>query len=270
MFDDIGFYLVTYNRGIRNQKTFEQLPIIIKRKVNFVIYEDENEIEGFKKIGKVFLAKCPKGIHHKRQYVIDNSPEKYIFFMDDDVLFYKKKKDNKLIRASKSQLLKMFLMLSNWLKDKNIGQVGISFRAFNNFESESYKEIQQVYSIFGFNKELFKKLSLRCDNAPFMEDTQITLGLISKGFKNRITYEFAVNQVAGSKGGCSTYRTSEKQETSAISMNKLFPRYTKIINRKPKEKKDKLHSYDIKIFWSRAYKEGLTKRNQNTMIGKFL
>ena len=251
--NNIGFYIPTYNRGIEKQKTFQQLPFYLRNRINFVVYK--NEAKEFKKIGNVMVADCEIGIANKRQFVIDTAKEKYIFFMDDDCEF-SIRKGKKLKKANRKEVGEMFLLLCKWLKTDKFGQVGISFRSINFAIKEKYKEVQNVYSMFGFNRELFNSLGLKCNNSVFLEDMQITLGLISKGYKNRVSYEYAIHQVSGQDGGCSTYRTHKNQKQSVLAVNKLFPKHTTIIRRTGKD--DGWRDYDLRVKWREAYNQGVS------------
>jgi hypothetical protein len=203
---------------------------------------------------------------YKRQWIIETAPEKYIFLMDDDCTF-STRKNGRLIKAKKSDTWKMFSILIKWIKNEQLGQVGISFRSLNFTIEEEYKEVQNVYSIWCIDRELFNKLSLKCDHARSLSDMQITLGLLSSGFKNRITYKYAIHQTPGTGGGCSEYRDAEEQKQSVIAVNKVFPHFTTVIKRKDKKR---FGWYDLKVNWKEAYKYGEIKRRSKTGLTDLL
>jgi len=263
-YKDVGFYLFTYNRGIHKQKTYESLPLIIRNMVRFVVYPEEEQ--EFREAGRnVIVHVGKKGIAYKRQYIIESSPEEYIFMLDDDCTFSRRDLDKKLRPAKRSDVKDMFLLLTDWLKHDNLGQVGMSFRGLNFTQPDlDYKEVQNVYSVFGFNRWLFYHLGLRCDHSVFLTDMQITLGLLSAGYKNRITYKYAVHQTPGTKGGCATYRTDKNQLESIKTVHKLFPKHTRLIERKASDKKSNegWRKYDLKVAWKKAYLDAFSMRTR--------
>jgi len=157
----------------------------------------------------------------------------------------------------------MFLLLVNWLKSGEVGQVGINYRSLGFHKSFSYLEVQNVYNVFGFDRELFNSLNLRCDHTDhFLSDIQITLGLISMGYKNRVIYDYALSQSPGSAGGCFSYRSFKNQYRSVKKVNEVFPRYTEVYQRVSKSKIElpEWRKYDLKVFWKKAFREGYCNR----------
>jgi len=63
----VGFYLTTYGRGLKKQKTFFELPVYLQRKVVFVIYPEEyDEFKNY----NVMIYDGNKSLSKKRQFVI--------------------------------------------------------------------------------------------------------------------------------------------------------------------------------------------------------
>jgi hypothetical protein len=235
--------------------------------VQFVVYPDE--AKQFEDIGaNVLIYEGKKGIAYKRQFVIDQSPEEYIYMLDDDCTF-SLRKDGRLVSAKRSEVKDMFELLTEWLKRNTFGQVGMSFRGLNFTQPDfDFMECQNVYSVFGFNRYLFAKLGLRCDHCVFLTDMQITLGLLHAGYKNRVTYKYAVHQTPGAKGGCADYRTKENQRHSVETVHKLFPKHTKIIRRPKTDKKENAgwRDYDLKVSWKKAYFDGFALLKRGDML----
>jgi hypothetical protein len=254
IFDNVGFYIFSHKRADK-QITYSELPYAIKRRTKFVVYKDE--VKDYSQYENVIAYDGEYGIGYKRQFIMETAPEKYIFQMDDDCTFAVRKK-GKLIRAKKLDVMGMFMLLIRWIKHERLGQVGMSFRGLNFTQEVDFQEVQNVYSVWCIDRELFNKLGLRCDHAPLLTDMQITLGLISSGYKNRVSYKYAVHQTPGRKGGCATYRSREKQAESVLKVHELFPKFTKVFKRKPKDEDWRV--YDLKVRWKDAYRIGEAKQ----------
>lgn len=260
MFEDIAFRIHTHNR-IDRQITWDNLPNSVRKKTKFVVYPKEFVAHKKKFPGKVIKCDCQYGLAYKRQWIIENTKEEFLFLFDDDCHFYFRNEEGKLKKADKKAVEKMFILICDWLRSREVAQVGMSFRALNFTIKEDYKEVQQVYSIWGINRKLFLENGLRCDHARSCSDMQVTLGLLSKGFKNRVSYKYAVSQVPGTGGGCSAYRDHKEQKESVLKVHNVFPLWTKVYRRK---KKDGWRDWDLKAFFKKCYNDGvLSKRTLN-------
>ena len=87
------------------------------------------------------------------------------------------------------------------------------------------------------------------------EDFYVNLQLLTKGYPNRVWYEFVVDAGQSHKdGGCSDYRDAEYHNKSCIELQKHFPNFIKI-KYKPNTSKNMkgimlAHS---QVQWKKAY-----------------
>lgn len=255
------------HRRIDNQKTFDAIPKSLLK--NTFIVVDKKDYKGYKKRYGTNVILCPEeGICKTRQWIIENSREKYALMFDDDMSFARRNEDMKLKRCKNSDIVAMVKLLESWLEEGLI-HVGISQRFGNNRVEEDYMEITRMNNAYAYNcKEMvrlkkqydigFDTLEKKYKKRLVMEDFFVTLSLLQFGFKNRVTYEFAWSQdQSGAEGGCSLYRNSRMQEESAKILAREFP---KIVNVVKKESKTKWGGFDSKIRtdvviqWKKSFK----------------
>lgn len=203
-----------------------------------------------------------KGIGKTRQYGIDNSDSKFVFFLDDDLRICTRKKieENyaKTSLATEFEVYSCFETLLAWLEEDNIGQVAIG-SAWRCHDKPSFTENQMCGMATIVNRKLLEKHDIRYDTIPMvLEDVYVCLKLLTLGYKNRVTFDWVIRNIpANSSGGCSEYRTKESINSHAEKMSELFPGLvTKYI--RPHEWQGLGSGVpNIRVHWKKAYKEAM-------------
>ena len=219
----MNIWIPTYQR-LDKQKTFESIPEVLKDTTKLVVDDCEYK-EHAAKYGKKYVVASPpeiKGLSAKRQWMLENTPDPYIFMIDDDITFGVRK-DGKLPKCTDNDFIDMFDLLESWLEEGFI-HVGISQRAFNHLEEKQWTEIGRMCTTYAFNAPKVLATGARFDRIPLMQDFDMTLQLLELGFKNRITFDYCYGQTgSGTKGGCSAYRTGALMEETVKKLAALHP-----------------------------------------------
>jgi hypothetical protein len=257
MVKKLSVYIPSYKR-VGKVITLKNLADDLLKRTFLIVHE--SEYRDYKKIyGKeVEILKCPvMGIAPTRQWCIENCDTDYLWYIDDDMTFNIRVDDSlKLRKASNEEVYDMAGLLLSWLEEGFI-HVGISPRLGNNYVEEEYVEIARMYNTYAYNVKKFLSTGIRWDTMKVMEDFHVTLSLLEKGYKNRVTYKYAWNQIkSGMVGGCSGYRNDEIQKEAALKLKDLHPFSVTVVEKTSKEKWEGFKSRvrtDVDVSWKKAY-----------------
>jgi hypothetical protein len=158
-----------------------------------------------------------------------------------------------------SEIGGMINLLYKWLRDGFV-HVGISSRNGNNRIEADYVDVARMNNAYAYDREAVLACGARFDRLKVMEDFDITLTLLEKGYPNRVTYEYAWGQRrSGDEGGCSLYRNDEMQREAALELARLHPGLVKIVEKESKEAWGGFESStrtDVNIQWKKAFERG--------------
>jgi hypothetical protein len=260
--------------------TTNQIPISYRKKTFIVVRKDQKRAYTKANPGWTILA-CPeKGIAKTRQWIIDNSADRYAMMIDDDMQFGMRK-DGKLPNCIKSDMKSMFQLLESWL-EAGIVHVGVSQRFGNNRVETSCIDITRMNNVYAYDTHVMRDLKKSHNigfhwleeqnpSATVMEDFAVTLNLFKLGYANRVTYDFCWSQKqSGMEGGCSSYRTYDAQKTSAFEIAKHFPNIAIPVEKEAKVewKGIGFKRWDLRIMWKKAY-EMRTSKSIRRFLGDF-
>lgn len=232
----------------------------LQKIVNLVVPESEFDDHDFGYGDMCSIIPIPdavKGIAKTRQWIIDNSKTDFLMLLDDDLQFFKRLSDNvSLLSTTTEELEELFLQQLTWLSIDDIALTSISVRQYNRFVTEDYNEVTRQMTNHGINKPLFDKHGFRFDKVELMEDFHLTLDLLTSGFKNRVSHLYSSGQPASNlSGGCSTYRTAEKQKECAEILKSAHPNFVTVVEKQnQKSGWDGMKSrHDVRVQWAKAY-----------------
>jgi len=197
------------------------------------------------------------------QHILENCPTQGIIIIDDDLRFcvrYLKIHDF-LEQIKDKELNDMFVWMNQQL---NAGFVhgSISIRKGNHFIEEDFRDCTNAKDCLFFNRDVLLQENARLDRLKTMQDFDITLQLMSKGYPNRVGYNWCCDQLdPTAEGGTTLYRTPEIQKEAAYQLAEFWPEYVKVIQKKAKNKSAIYGNerYDVRIAWRRCWKN----RNKN-------
>lgn len=224
-----------------------------KDKTYLVVREDQfKDYKPLAKKHKVTLLPCPvKGIANTRLFCGRHAKDTFIMF-DDDLRFNVRYRDSvRLYVSTDEEVVKMLNMCAKKLK--TYAHVAVSARFGNNSLQWPYVENSRPLRALGYQKKPF--LSCEHGRVTVMEDFDVTLQLMKKGYKNCIITCYAQGQEkTQAKGGCSDYRTHQVQEESAKLLQKFHPECVNLIQTNKTSMGEFGQRTDVKIYWQRAYK----------------
>lgn len=275
---DMAICILTRGRPNR-QITLQNLPKRLRRMTYLVVDKTEyNTHVQYKGLVKKIL-KMPPGwgnfiidgygnFSDKKQWVSENINERFYFILDDDLSF-NVRKDGKLIKAEQQDICDAFNIMYGWLKD-GIAHVALSAREGNNRIKEDYVDVVRAMRVCGFDLKVIRKEKIKFNNLILKADFDTTLGLLEKGYKNRVLFSFAQgHRKINDSGGCSLYRTLESMEEAANKLYFLHPKYVRVEERKtakPWPGFDRSVRIDVTILWKKAYNDAVVrKRNKGKL-----
>lgn len=254
-------YIPTYKR-VNNQTTIKNIPNELKELTYLVVRKEE--YQELKKYHNrlIVLPDNVNNIGQTRQYIIEYEGNDKILFLDDDLQFFKREKITKKLKKCTD---KEFIQLYEWfLKTINKGypMVGLSSRQGNNHYQGNYEYLVRIMTVYALNIEMLKKLNIRFDEMELMEDFNVALNLIKNGFITVINTEFAFGQKSSNaKGGCSEYRTQERQSKNARLLVKKHKPFVKLVKKTTKSWKGLEEREDVLIYWKKAHQDYLAKNS---------
>lgn len=263
MFDDMQIYIPSMGRASK-QVTLRHIPAEFLPRTFLVVPVEE--VEFYKtycpdpRLGGILG--CPaKGIGPTRQFIMEQAQVKFVFMFDDDMYIYRRIGDTvKLAKATPFEVCELFTTMRQWLVD-GYAHVGLSARQGNNHVAAPYKDLTRMCNAYAHNVEIFRHYGLRFDRTHFMEDFDLTLSLLELGFPNRVMFQFCWNQVGSNEGGgCSTYRTGERQAEAAHKLKELHGDVVRVVQKISKPGsgcwKGMKTRTDVVISWQKALKTG--------------
>jgi hypothetical protein len=233
------------------QETYFSLPPKIREQVRFVQPWDGNEVLG------INVRKTPQhinGIGPTRQWIIDNAKSDKIVMLDDDLVFAKRREDEptKFREASLADVSLLFDSISSYLDQ--FAHVGVSTREGGNRDTSDTVLNTRLLRILAYRTDVLRKQAIRFDRLEFMEDFDVTLQLLRAGFPNiRINWIVHNQRSSNAPGGCSTYRTLEKQAQAARGLAQLHPEFVDTVVKKTKTAWNGQERTDVRIQWKSAF-----------------
>ena len=238
-------------RGRYIQTTYNSLPPEIQKEVAFVVShkeDPENLPEGAK-----WVHSHTDGIAAKRQWIIDNSPDKCIM-LDDDLVFATRRDDDptKFLPSTGYDIVRLFSNIDGLLD--RFCHVGVSCREGANRDTVDTVVNSRILRVHGFGADVLRREGVRFDRLEFMTDFDVTLQLLEKGYANiRINWIVQNQKSSNAPGGCSLYRTIDKLRESAIELMRLHPQFVKLVEKETKGAWNGQPRTDVRIAWKAAF-----------------
>jgi hypothetical protein len=242
--------------------TIAQMSKELRGRVTYVVPPADTDLyrmDAPPHIGKIVECPIINDIALKRRWIAENLvTDKKFVMLDDDLKWSRRRvfSATNLAQADQKDLDDLFSFLETQL-DTYV-HVGVSAREGNNrFGSEcrptSGVENTRMMRVLGYSTDEY----LACEHGrvKVMEDFDITLQLLSRGYPNWISTFYAQDQPGTqNKGGCSDWRTKELHEAAADKMADLWPG---IVTTRWKENKtggDFGRRKEVTIQWKKAFK----------------
>lgn len=205
----------------------------------------------------VRLAPCPaQGIARTREWCGQRSSGKFIM-LDDDLRFYRRHsfEDVRLHKFNGTDMANMLLLVSRLLE--YYAHVAISARGGNNqLKGFPWVTNKRPLRALAYRKEEF--LAVEHGRVQIMEDFDVTLQLIERGYSNAVVSQYAQDQpMTQMEGGCSDYRTHELHARNVRLLAKLHPGVVKLRQKENKTGGEFGSRLEATIYWEKAHQLAL-------------
>lgn len=204
----------------------------------------------------VNILPCPKpGIAATRQHCGEHADQsccdKFIMLDDDLRWFYRQENS---VRLHKFEPKHMNQMLGNVERALDrYAHCAISARQGNNQLKYPYVENKRPLRALAYQTEVF--LTARHGRVAIMEDFDVTLQLMKRGYKNLIITKYAQDQQQTQlPGGCSDYRTHALHEANVLRMARLHHPFVKVVEKDNKTGGEFGKRKEAIIYWDKAWK----------------
>lgn len=237
------------------QITYHNLPEYWRGKAAIVV--PYGEYDKYSELGLPALPTPPsvRGVGPTRQWIIDRFPDKVIM-MDDDLTFFARRTDepDKFRKLHhEDELLDLFKIFYRML-DK-FAHVGVCTREGGNRHVEPFAKNTRMLRVLAYRADILREQGVRFDRIPVMEDFDVTLQLLRKGYENILVNSFVQDQFgSNTEGGCSQYRTMEMQAEAAHGLKELHPRFVSVVQKKTKTAWGGQERTDVRVQWKSALK----------------
>jgi hypothetical protein len=179
----------------------------------------------------------------------------HVLMLDDDMGFIKRLPgDWRMKGCTSEQLEDLFQEIEYWIQV--MPMVGISMRQGNNHTFPKKRTfVGRMMNAYCLDVEILERENVRWNRLPVMEDFDVTLQMLRKGYPNVIIQEYAVGQITSNmEGGCSTYRTGEVQATAANMLSELHSPFVTVVEKESKSSWEGMKKRtDVRIQWKQAF-----------------
>lgn len=251
-------YIPSINR-VDEQPTLLQIPPEFP--VTLVV--PERQVKSYREkwgnAGNVTVLGHPESMNNigkVRHFILEHAYPNDVLMLDDDLVFFKRRLDER-DKFCDCDINDVDTMLSDCRNMLSVyAHIAIATREGGNRYTEDYNENTRGLRALGYKTTILRDQGIDFGRLPVMEDFDVTLQLLRKGYANRILNWMVHNQAHGSgaSGGCSTYRDLKMQEEAAHALKKLHPEFVTVVEKTTKTAwGGNVTRTDVRIQWKKAY-----------------
>jgi len=199
------------------------------------------------------------GIGPTRQWIIErvnygryDKPTKVVM-LDDDLVFATRREDEptKFRNSTPEDITILFSDIEHYLD--NFAHVGVYYREGGNRDTAHTVVNTRLLRILAYRADVLRDRNIRFDRMELMEDFDVTLQLLEQGYPNvKINWIVHNQRSSNAPGGCSTYRTIEKQGEAANRLEQLHPQIRSCRRKTDKNCLEWQSEKDVRISWKNA------------------
>lgn len=220
-----------------------------------------SEVSEHVKRGRQALACDLEGIGPTRQWILERAAKlgiKKIMMLDDDMRHVQaRREDGKITNCSAEEALLALDWVEDMLETHAHGGWGVRFLAWNApLDKLEMSPGRMMYSL-AYNVPMVMKAkgTFRLGVEPWlcMEDFHMTLQLLKAGHPNVVSLDWRVNMgSSNARGGCSSWRTLERQNESAKRLAALHPGVVKVTEKPAWKGMGAPMRLDVQVQWKNA------------------
>lgn len=212
-----------------------------------LVVETEQEAYNLRELKLPIHVTGVAGISAARQWILDHTDDEKVLMLDDDLSSWALRSGDGRYLKSTSAPAVAFEQIEDLLG--NYAHAGIGHRQFANGKP-LYAHCERMLRALGYRADVLKAAGIRY-TLPLMEDFEMTLRLLTRGFANAVYYGVVQDQaMSGAPGGCTAIRTLELHNQCAEKLAEMFPQYVKT---KQVEGWELGIRTDVSVQWKRAY-----------------
>lgn len=266
-------FIPTLGRGPSLQYTLRELGPDLVKKYNATLVCEPSEVRVFQSHGiNAVGCKVQGNIGKVRQWICDHTDDPHILVMDDDLQSWSWREEHSsgpepmdvtvaYRKATPQQRAKGLAEVAKLLKRYAHGSIGHRLFA-NNREALEFNTRQLRALAYDVNVLKAEGIKFRME---LMEDLDVQLQLIKRGHEG-FQINSLVQEQKGSNeaGGCSVYRSDERQTAAAHKLASYHPECVTVVQKKQKGNGTMWGDRtDVRISWRKAIRAGMEHRHAN-------
>lgn len=248
-------FIPSLGRAEQPNHTWDHLPPALQKNTYYVVGKKDFAAYAQRFPEDNVLMVDVKGIGKVRQHIIDIS-EGPVLMLDDDLSFFvRREDDDRLLRKATLKEVKAGIALMERTL-KRFAHAAFAVREGANRNVEPTLLNIRCLRALGYNADVLKREGVRFDRLPVMEDFDVALQLLRKGYPSTTINTLLQDQGASNApGGCSTYRSMEVQAKGAEGLAKLHPGLVTVVTKNAKSKGAWAERRDVRVQWKKAFEE---------------
>jgi hypothetical protein len=250
-------FIPSLGRADQAHHTFDQLPPAARKRARLVVAKADAKAYTERFGADAVYVTSAKGIGKVRQHIIDIS-EGPVLMLDDDLSFFVRRADDPrlLAKATPADVTQMLRAMETTLKKCVHASIAVREGANRNPDDEVIYNIRCLRAL-GYDASVLKSEGIRFDRLPVMEDFDVALQLLRRGYESHTLNRWCQDQGrSNAPGGCSTYRSLEVQAQGAEGLARLHPGVVTVVTKNAKSKDAWAERRDVRVQWKKAYEIG--------------
>lgn len=255
---NIGIFIPSRGRA-GAVRTLQAIPLCYRAQTHIVITRGELSAYREAHPGFSVLEAAPgvDTIGKKRDWIIEHAFRRnidYVIMLDDDLVFATRRVDNTaLFKANTAADNKrMFKSLIQTLK--RYAHVGILDKFGANRQPPGVLFNTRMMRVLAYDVAVLRELKFKFAACDLMCDFDATLTLLRAGYANVVLSDYAQDHgSSNAKGGCSLYRTDERQAQAALKLHAAHPDFVKVVTKETKSSWGGGQRTDVQIAWKKAF-----------------
>lgn len=241
------------------QTTWANLPPSIAAQTFVFVYE--REIPAYKEMNpSMGLQSVPahiQGIGAKRQFILDKASQSGItkvVMLDDDLTFALRRKDKPQLFTTPLDAEIELMFEDIEIQLAHLAHVGVAPREGANRNPFGRLLMNTRPSrILGYRTDILEKEKISFGDMNLMEDFYVSLSLLTRGYDTaNLNWIVQNQQGSNTSGGCSQYRTMERQAEASLALHKKFPAFVKVVTKQTKTAWGGQERTDVIVGWKKA------------------
>jgi hypothetical protein len=266
-------YIPTRGRA-SYQLTYKNLPVHIREQVIFIVDSNTEAAilsRHFIIPPRILITNGVRvGIGPARDTAIADAlmNGENCLMMDDDLTFAMRRGDypTKFKPPVPNEITNAILEMEHQLN--YYAMVAMSHREGANRRTEPWIQNTRALRVLGYNTRILAAEGIKFSDMEFMEDFHVQLALLTRGYETGHLNWMVHNQPGSNTlGGCSEYRTLERQKLAAEALKAKYPDFVDVVVKQTKTSWKGETRHDVRIKWAAAYESARKKQTVEILDG---